>query len=507
MLCVRIMVRSEFYHKIIIRNIYMNTDYIFVQQKEGIHLIPNAYIIARVYCHSMKSVVGVSFGPTLVEYRDGIMYWYASEKEMKKVSQVGFELVRKDPRILKKIIKTYRRFMSPLTRHAQRVSEQNLNRCTGKELWDMWEKYMKYYEQAYSWSEPVVLSLSDSLGSYLRTYLEQVISNKTELALTYSVLTAPCEKSFAKKEEEALLRLALKIHCKQIKNVELAIQKHVQMFGWIPYDYGLQIWDTVYFSKLLEHMIKQDDIETKLKNSKKYFLELPKQQRMLEKKYKIDKEHKRLFETLRTATYLQDYKKELFTLAHVRISRLFDECAKRFSTERMLVQYYLPEELKNALCNGELLPGKELRARSTQSLFIFEVSGVKMITGKESRDFVQKHLKKDEASSHVLSGITASAGSYTGSVRIVRGVEDIKNVRKGDVLVASMTSPEYVPAMRIAGAVITDQGGIMCHAAILSRELGIPCLVGTQSATRVLKDGDIVELHADHNSVKVISKK
>ena len=75
-------------------------------------------------------------------------------------------------------------------------------------------------------------------------------------------------------------------------------------------------------------------------------------------------------------------------------------------------------------------------------------------------------------------------------------------MKKGDILVAGMTSPEFIVVMRKARAVITDQGGMTAHAAIVSRELRIPCLVGTKIATQVLQDGDLVEVDADRGIVK-----
>ena len=80
----------------------------------------------------------------------------------------------------------------------------------------------------------------------------------------------------------------------------------------------------------------------------------------------------------------------------------------------------------------------------------------------------------------------------------------MNKVKKGDILVAVMTRPDYLPAMKRAAAIVTDEGGVTCHAAILSRELGIPCIIGTKIATKVLKDGQLVEVNANHSWVKII---
>ncbi|PIN96455.1 phosphoenolpyruvate synthase [Candidatus Micrarchaeota archaeon CG10_big_fil_rev_8_21_14_0_10_60_32] len=96
----------------------------------------------------------------------------------------------------------------------------------------------------------------------------------------------------------------------------------------------------------------------------------------------------------------------------------------------------------------------------------------------------------------LLKGAPASPGRASGPVCVVVGAKEGYKVRKGDVLVARMTSPDFVPAMKRAAAIVTDEGGMTCHAAIVSRELGVPCIVGTETATRVLKDGMVVTVDA-----------
>lgn len=92
----------------------------------------------------------------------------------------------------------------------------------------------------------------------------------------------------------------------------------------------------------------------------------------------------------------------------------------------------------------------------------------------------------------IVKGIGVSPGHASGRVRILLSVKDISNFKEKDILVTEMTTPDWVPAMKIASAVITNLGGKTCHAAIVSRELGVPCIVGTENATKVLKDGDTV---------------
>ena len=85
-------------------------------------------------------------------------------------------------------------------------------------------------------------------------------------------------------------------------------------------------------------------------------------------------------------------------------------------------------------------------------------------------------------------------------------VREISKMKQGDILVTTMTSPEFVIAMKKASAIVTDQGGLTSHAAIVSRELKIPCIIGTKIATKVLKDGQLVEVNANHGWVKIIKQ-
>jgi pyruvate, water dikinase len=101
----------------------------------------------------------------------------------------------------------------------------------------------------------------------------------------------------------------------------------------------------------------------------------------------------------------------------------------------------------------------------------------------------------------IIRGTAASRGRARGKVIIVKSAADLKKVKSGDVIVAVTTSPDYVPTLRRACAIVTDEGGILSHVAIVSRELNLPCVAGTKIATKVLKDGDEVEVDGDSGAV------
>ncbi|HTW76559.1 MAG TPA: phosphoenolpyruvate synthase [Thermoplasmata archaeon] len=101
----------------------------------------------------------------------------------------------------------------------------------------------------------------------------------------------------------------------------------------------------------------------------------------------------------------------------------------------------------------------------------------------------------------ILRGFGASPGVASGTARILRGAADMEKLATGEILVTTMTTPDMVPAMSQAAAIVTDEGGMTCHAAIVSRELGVPCIVGTREATKLISEGELITVDGKTGSV------
>lgn len=156
--------------------------------------------------------------------------------------------------------------------------------------------------------------------------------------------------------------------------------------------------------------------------------------------------------------------------------------------ERIEKHYGKPQDIEWAMVNNEL--------------FIVQsrpVTTLKIKTEDVTFDIGNKDL--------ILTGISASPGVGVGVVKILKSPKEIGKVEKGDVLVAQMTDPDYVPAMKKAAAIVTDEGGRTSHAAIVSRELGIPCVVGSAMATKILKEGEKITVNGYKGLVYAGDKK
>ncbi|HLD92119.1 MAG TPA: phosphoenolpyruvate synthase, partial [Patescibacteria group bacterium] len=148
--------------------------------------------------------------------------------------------------------------------------------------------------------------------------------------------------------------------------------------------------------------------------------------------------------------------------------------------QKLQEHYYFPQDVEWAKEKGKL--------------YIVQTRPVTTIEKTNKATGNMEELKS-ENSAPILKGIPASPGIGTGKVRILKSPKEIDKIDKGDILVAPMTSPDYVPAMKKASAIITNEGGMTSHAAIVSREMGTPCVVGTKEATKVLTDGQIVTVN------------
>ena len=113
----------------------------------------------------------------------------------------------------------------------------------------------------------------------------------------------------------------------------------------------------------------------------------------------------------------------------------------------------------------------------------------------------QGGVKMAEAGKIILRGLGAAPGIGKGTVKVLSGPKEMSKVLKGDVLVTDMTTPDFVPAMKRASAIVTNSGGMTCHAAIVSREMGIPCIVGTKNGTTVLHDNQMITVDASRGIV------
>ncbi len=188
-----------------------------------------------------------------------------------------------------------------------------------------------------------------------------------------------------------------------------------------------------------------------------------------------------------------------------RIRDLSGRTVKReVPPERQEAQVLTDQEIITTAALGKKI--EEFYGRPQDIEFAVESGKVYIVQARPvtvlAEDVEDKYEEEEEKEAKILlRGLGASPGVATGRVKIVLDLSELDKIEEGDILVTEMTSPDFVPAMEKSAAIITDRGGMTCHAAIVSRELGIPCIVGTGNATKVLKDGMVVTVDATRGVV------
>ncbi len=234
----------------------------------------------------------------------------------------------------------------------------------------------------------------------------------------------------------------------------------------------------------------------------------------------IIKEYKKWFSHLSDkekmiANYLQlvmkirDRRKNFFAKGLTIIYRIAEKLFSDVGVPLDLIPFYTIRELiygaKYLKAHVDILSarknGFQLLIPYRNSVEMLE-SSIDQAVAKINNFFMSSYVTQDNID--VLKGQTGVKGNIRGKVHIILDANSNHEFQKGEILVTGLTRPEYIPLMKKAVGIITDEGGITCHAAIVSRELGLPCIVGTKIATKVLKDGDLVEINADKGIVKIL---
>lgn len=269
-------------------------------------------------------------------------------------------------------------------------------------------------------------------------------------------------------------------------NLEKYATKLYNKYHWIPVSFVGEPWTKEYFINLLKQ--KNVDRETPIKP-----------------KSKLDRAIINELKALADITYLNEYRKAIFSQVHLNIRPLFDELAINNKLKDWKDIYLLThEEILGLLKNKEDMH-LIVKERKHIPIIIYTTSINKFAIG--GNEMVEKHEKKFKFTPTdiiEIKGTIANKGFYTGIVRVVLRHQDFEKFKNGEILVATMTSVDYMPLMKKAGALVTDEGGLACHAAVVSREFDLPCIIGTKIATKVLKNGDRIEVNAETGIVKLL---
>ena len=173
-----------------------------------------------------------------------------------------------------------------------------------------------------------------------------------------------------------------------------------------------------------------------------------------------------------------------------------------------LLEYLVWTEMRDFVEKNNILPSLQELQQRKKLLYVhqYPISNTEIFSGEEAAKKIAEkklfHKEVDDSQKNEVKGQVGFAGRVTGKVCVVKSRADMNKFQDGDIIVSEMTDPSYLSIMKKALAFVTDEGGMLCHAAIVARELQKPCVIGTKLATTVFRDGDMIEVDAENGIVK-----
>jgi phosphoenolpyruvate synthase/pyruvate phosphate dikinase len=326
------------------------------------------------------------------------------------------------------------------------------------------------------------------------------------------VVEAFRENPAAKKlvAEESAETVAAGLH-KKFPALDARLERHIADFQWVNTEYVSPEWPKSRYIEELKPLVKHDGVSLLEEHMEKFNAQMRAKVELIER-LEPPADVLKAVEALEEFMYEFDWAKAYYCIAFLNWRPFINELAKRMRRGASDVLLHTPDEIEEFLSTRKQPSASVIEARKRGFALVMLDEDIRLIEeASEKNEAVAKREGVFETvfggaeSARELKGMVASPGKVRGPVRVVTSVRDLPSVRKGDVLVTYMTTMEFTPVFHKAAAIVTDEGGLFSHAAIVSREFGLPCVVGTRKATRVFKNGDSVEVDAEKGIVRKIN--
>lgn len=437
---------------------------------------------------------------TRTGYINGV-YYYGSE-----AASFGDLIIAKEDKekgFVMKVFSNIYEYGEKLLAYTEELKSTDYSNKTTTELLSYFKKFSEMYRE-----------YSISLMGYNIQYpvekrLRELVKNRDNPEEDLSVLSFPKKDNFAALEQISLFKIGSLIREKNINkfedlSVEILdkIQEHIKEFGWINTRGGqANPWTKKEIFERIMHL--EGGFSQKLVDLKNHKINSQEKTEQLLKELNADEEIINLIEIAKELVYFRTYRTDYLTKTFSNVKPLLEEIAKR----RNLSYKEILSLRVHEILDEKHVDKEEIEKRMIgYALVSLEPNKIKFSSEPETIKEIKDKFFRDHEATSEIKGRSAfiGQGKVQGRVKIVTNKSDLVKVESGDILVSPMTTPDFVMAMEKAAAFVTDEGGITCHAAIVAREMKKPCIIGTQTATKSLKDNDLVEVDSEKGIVKII---
>jgi phosphohistidine swiveling domain-containing protein len=417
---------------------------------------------------------------------------FITENELEEFSDIMFNKINTDQDYLKKYIKKYREDNKSFLEDATRIGNEFDPEMSNEDLSGLLVEFLESSSKTFHWLWSMEF-LNPAIDKFIRinvkkhqpTWSEEEVDNfLTAISHTSKKLPFQIEK------EESL-----KIDFEDLETIK---DMH-KRFAWL----NMYFWDghpftfEEYKSRLLK-MAKDDVTKRDVEEFNNKSLEADALIQGVG-----DKNLREILKIIQDLIFLKTERIDVYTISCYKIFNILKEICKRLDLSRDQLLTFTRDEILSFL-KGQPIPN-DIKKREKFGCAVFN-GKVSFIYG-EAYDNLKNIFKKDFTNIKEMKGAIGYKGVARGTARVLMNEKDLYKLQKGDILVCNLTNPNYNPAFEKITGIVTDEGGILCHSAIMAREFKLPCVINTKIATRVIKDGDLVEVDADKGFVRVLERK
>ncbi len=492
------------------------------------HIPDMDFYFSQIWLHSftneMTHSLGLNYSKVISFYRGYNQHWYYGTKNCHEFCLEVLNKIKKShggygEKINRNIVK----YSDKLVNHSKKINRTKLAKLSNSQLWNLYWQNIELHLELYRWGwlPNAVDMFYPELTTYLKALLGKKVKDETQLNEAFVKLTSADEETIATQEHRSLMKLALavqqngylaalfaksneEISDKIPPSLQKQFQEHCDKFRHLKFMYhGTAATPEFYYSQVRDFLASGKNPTIELQNLEATITNSASEKKRLVEELKIEPKLQRLFAMYAKFMVTKWYRRNSQILCFYYIEPLLKEIGNRLDLSLAEVRVMLWEEVQTNLVNNMHPDKKALRQRLGFFCFYTENGKRFLFTEELAKKLEQSASKvKFDANMKELKGQCACLGKARGKAKIVLNAVDSGKMHQGDILVSIATDPDLVPAMKKAAAIITEQGGVTSHAAIISRELNIPCVIGTKVATKWLKDGDEVEVDATNGIVK-----
>ncbi|HLD31599.1 MAG TPA: PEP-utilizing enzyme [Patescibacteria group bacterium] len=488
---------------------------------------PSAFI-ANVPCKNGQQI----FREWYIEHENGRTTSYVPVEVIDAVTDWILEKIIKEPAWVDDLHQTTEQLNRDYFTFAHSLVNKNWAALSAEEILADYNELRRLQITSHTRSIATtwfVDSNGEPFSNYLRarlvTWLEKKgITDKARAVKYFIILTTPTRLNFAQEEEKEFLQLLAKVQEDVLvrdffqkkgigdptslpEEIMTAVRNHFQKWRWIPYGYIGPAYELGHYLKELHQSSRsgikaQELLARQAEQEENIHRELSEALAQLT----LPTDLEILFRQAREIIWLKDYRKYCIFHGHWVLDMITKEIARRLAISHKQANYFLTEEVGPALLQGRF-DIDQLNSRARYSVIWADAETQKIYYAQEAREQLKKLdmeiLPAQEEG--VFKGTCAYPGQVSGVVKIVNEVAEMEKLQPGEIMLALTTYPALLPAMRRAAAIVTEDGGITCHAAIVAREMRLPCVVGARLVTKKLQDGDRVSVDATEGIIKQIT--